>query len=327
MSATRLRSQPFSARTCLATFFSARTPICVKLSRCTIILLKLQTSNWAHSCLEHTPFLGGDKNKPGRKPPQRVYRKLTVPSSFFRSCKRPLKILQSRLNIIRTSFQNVKPLCLRRLGLFIMHRMKRVKSFQRHSGFGVSTFFESHGPLIGWYAFKRSALNSQRFLSSATGSSNIFCTTVWYSASLSCRSSSTKIANQVYEVVLCGNDAYILPISNWLLEIGRPAAHGPQTQQKVVFDRSQSENYVRCCRLLAVSVLLPFVLADIFLTQPRSKVCRSVASIFFRPRVVERESKMCSLFCARGLRTSDAIPEATRAEKFTLDSLSTIVSF
>ena len=48
-----------------------------------------------------------------------------------------------------------------------------------------------------------------------------------------------------------------------------------------------------------------------FLTQPRSKVCRSVASIFFfRPRAVERESKMCSLFCARGLRASDAIPES-----------------
>ena len=65
-----------------------------------------------------------------------------------------------------------------------MHRMKRVKAFQPHSGFGVSTFFESHGPLIGWYAFKRSALNSLRFLSSATGSSKIFCTTVWQSASL-----------------------------------------------------------------------------------------------------------------------------------------------
>ena len=36
---------------------------------------------------------------------------------------------------------------------------------------------------------------------------------------------------------------------------------------------------------------------------------------------------MCSLVSARGLRTSDAIPEATRAEKFTLDSLSTTVSF
>ena len=105
------------------------------------------------------------------------------------------------------------------------------------------------------------------------------------------------------------------------------AAHGPQTRQMAVFDLCQSENYVRCCRLLAASVLLPFVPADFFLTQPRSKVCRSVASIFFRPRVVERESKMCSLFCARGLRTSDAIPEATRAEKFTLDSLSTTVSF
>ena len=70
----------------------------------------------------------------------KVCRKLTVPSSFFRSCKLPLKILQSRLHIIRTSFQNVKPLCLRRLGLSIIHRMKRVKSFQPHSGFGVSTF-------------------------------------------------------------------------------------------------------------------------------------------------------------------------------------------
>ena len=152
----------------------------------------------------------------------------------------------------------------------------------------------------------------------------------------SCRSSSTnksyivysKSPLRVYEVVLCGNDAYILPISNWLLEIRRPAAHGPQARQMAVFNRSQSENYLRCCRLLAVSVLLPFVPTDFFLTQPRSKVCRSVASIFFRPRVVERVSKMCSLFCARGLRTSDAIPEATRAEKFTLDSLSTrTVSF
>ena len=89
------------------------------------------------------------------------------------------------------------------------------------------------------------------------------------------------------------------------------AAHGPQTRQMAGFDRSQFENYVRRCRLLAASVLLPFVTADFFLTQPRSKVCRSVASIFFfRPRVVERESKMCSLFCARGLRASDAIPES-----------------
>ena len=35
------------------------------------------------------------------------------------------------------------------------------------------------------------------------------------------------------------------------------AAHGPQTRQMAVFDRSQSENDVRCCRLLAASVLLP----------------------------------------------------------------------
>ena len=35
------------------------------------------------------------------------------------------------------------------------------------------------------------------------------------------------------------------------------AAHGPQTRQLAVFDLSQSENYVRCCRLLAASVLLP----------------------------------------------------------------------
>ena len=203
-SATRLLSQPFSPRRCLATFFSARSPICVKLSRCTMILLKLQTSNWAHSCLEHAPFRGATKtNQPPRAPlveeaVPKVCRKLTVPSCFFRSCKLPLKTLQSRLHIIRMSFQNVKPLCLRWLGLFIMHRMKRVKSFKRHSGFGVSTFFESHGPLIGWYAFKRNALNSLRFLSSATGSSNIFCTAVWYSASLSCRSSSTNKSYIVY---------------------------------------------------------------------------------------------------------------------------------
>ena len=337
-SATRLLSQPFSPRRCLDTFFSARSPICVKLSRCTIILLKLQTSNWAHSCLEHTPFRGATKtNQPPRAPlveeaVPKVCRKLTVPSCFFRSCKLPLKILQSRLHIIRTSYQNVKPLCLRRLGLFIIHRMKRVKSFQPHSGFGVSTFFESHGPLIGWYAFKRSALNSLRFLSSVHpiyfvqqfDSLHHFLQKLLHQQIVH---RVFKIATQVYKVVLCGNDAYILPISNWLLEIRRPAAHGPQTQQMAVFDRSQSINYVRCCRLLAVSALLPFVLADFFLTQPRSKVCRSVALIFFRPRVVERESKMCSFFCARGLRTSDAIPEATRAEKFTLDSLSTIVSF
>ena len=110
--------------------------------------------------------------------------------------------------------------------------------------------------------------------------------------------------------------------------VDRPAAHGPQTQQKVVFDRSQSENYVRCCRLLAVSVLLPFVLADFFFDAATFQgVPVSGVDFFFRPRVVERVSKMCSLFCARGQRTSDAIPEATRAEKFTLDSLSTIVSF
>ena len=76
-SATRLLSQPFSPRRCLATFFSARSPICVKLSRCTIILLKLQTSNWAHSCLEHTPFRGRQKQTSHpeprwwRKPSQR----------------------------------------------------------------------------------------------------------------------------------------------------------------------------------------------------------------------------------------------------------------
>ena len=295
--ATRLLSQPFSPRRCLATFFSARSPICVKLSRCTIILLKLQTSYWAHSCLEHTPFRGATKtNQPPRAPlveeaAPKVCRKLTVPSCFFRSCKLPLKILQSRLHIIRTSYQNVKPLCLRRLGLFIIHRMKRVKSFQPHSGFGVSTFFESHGPLIGWYAFKRSALKSLRFLSSATGSSKIFCTTVWYSASLSCWSSSTNKSYIVYSksplrskrsFCVAMMHIFCQSLIGYSRSIDR-AAHGPQTRQIAVFDRSQSENYVRCCRLLAASVLLPFVPADFFLTQPRYKVCRSVASIFSAP--------------------------------------------
>ena len=305
-----------------------------------MILLKLQTSNWAHSCLEHAPFRGATKtNQPPRAPlveeaVPKVCRKLTVPSCFFRSCKLPLKTLQSRLHIIRMSFQNVKPLCLRWLGLFIMHRMKRVKSFQRHSGFGVSTFFESHGPLIGWYAFKRNALNSLRFLSSATGSSNIFCTAVWYSASLSCRSSSTNKSYIVYSKSplrsmrsFCVAMMHIFCQS--LIGYSRSVDRRPMDRRHNKWLFSTAANLkimfaVAACSQFRFAALRP---GWLFLTQPRSKVCRSVASIFFRPRVVERESKMCSLFCARGLRTSDAIPEATRAEKFTLDSLSTIVSF
>ena len=197
--------------------------------------------------------------------------------------------------------------------------MKRVKSFQPHSGFGVSTFFESHGALIGWYAFKRSVLKTLRFVSSVTGSSKIFCTTVWYSTSLPCRTSSTNKSYIVYSKspvrsMRSFSVAMMHIFCQSLIGCSRSvdrAAHGPQTRQMAGFDRSQFENYVRRCRLLAASVLLPFVTADFFLTQPRSKVCRSVTSIFFfRPRAVERESKMCSLFCARGLRASDAIPES-----------------
>lgn len=78
LSATMLLSQPFSARRCLATFFPARSLIYVKLSRCIIILVKLQTSNWAHFRLEHMP-------EPGwwRKPPQRCVENWLFRPVFF----------------------------------------------------------------------------------------------------------------------------------------------------------------------------------------------------------------------------------------------------
>ena len=78
LSATMLLSQPFSTRRCLATFFPARSLIYVKLSRCIIILVKLQTSNWAHFRLEHMP-------EPGwwRKPPQRCVENWLFRPVFF----------------------------------------------------------------------------------------------------------------------------------------------------------------------------------------------------------------------------------------------------
>ena len=237
-----------------------------------------------------------------RKPPQRCVENWLCRPVFSALVNFPWKFYNQDLItawwwIIRTSFQNVKPLCLRWLGLFIMHRMKRVKSFQPHSGFGVSTFFESHGLLIGWYAFKRSVLKSLRFVSSAIGSSKIFCATVWSDeyASLPCRSSSTNKSYIVYSKSplrsmrsFCVAMMHIFCPS--LIVCSRSvdrAAHGPQTRQMAVFDRSQSENYVRCCRLLAASVLLPSCRLTFVLTEPRSKVCWSVAS---------RGSQKCETF-------------------------------
>ena len=169
--------------------------------------------------------------------------------------------------IIRTSFQNFKPLCLRWLGLFIMHRMKRVKSFQPHSGLVFRLFWGSHGPLIGWYAFKRSVLKSLRFAYSAISSSKIFCSTVWSdeSASLPWRSSSTNKSYIVYSKsplrsMRSFSVAMMHIFCQSLIGCSRSedrAAHGPQTRQMAVFDCSQSENGVRCCCLLAASVLLP----------------------------------------------------------------------
>ena len=87
--------------------------------------------------------------------------------------------------IIRKSFPNVKSLCWRQL--------KRVKSFQPHSGFGVSTFFGSHAPLWLKRLWKKRTqkpalcLLGDQFI-------QIFCTPVWSDecASLPCRSSSTN---------------------------------------------------------------------------------------------------------------------------------------
>lgn len=57
--------------------------------------------------------------------------------------------------------------------------------------------------------------------------------------------------------------------------------------------RSQCQNSVRCGRLLAGSVLMPFVPADVFATATL-KVCRSVPSIFSRLERQQRRSCRCS---------------------------------
>ena len=80
----------------------------------------------------------------------------------------------------RASFQNIdiNPLCWRRFVFFIMHRMKRIKSFHSLAGL-VSWKFLVPICRFGWYALGKSRLRSLCFVSVAIGSSKIFYITVW----------------------------------------------------------------------------------------------------------------------------------------------------
>ena len=70
-------------------------------------------------------------------------------------------ILQ-KLDLLRAP-QNVNPLCWRQLRLFIMHRMKGVKSFQPPHGFDFSTFLVLMGR-FGWYTCEGNRFKSLRFV-------------------------------------------------------------------------------------------------------------------------------------------------------------------
>ena len=209
--------------------------------------------------------------------------------------------------IIRKSFPNVKSLCWRQL--------KRVKSFQPHSGFGASTFFGSHAPLWLKTPLKEADSKARTLSPRRSVHPNIFYSGLkrWV-----CITSLQKllhqqvvhrffkIATQVYEVVLCGHDGYILPVSNWLLEIPRRGGPWTAANLKIIFAVAACWQFPFCC---------PSSQLTFFWRSHIPKCAGQWRRVFFPPPSSRGESKMCKRFCARGLRTGRTLPRRPRAQK------------